>query len=54
MNIILVAGANARARTITLDWRHWASGGAVLFLVFLTFTFAFNFAADAILQPQVG
>lgn len=43
MNIILVAGANAKARTITLDWRHWAIGGAALFLVFLTFTFAFNF-----------
>lgn len=43
MNIILVAGANARARTVTLDWRHWAVGGATLFLIFVTFTFAFNF-----------
>ena len=43
MNIILVAGANARARTITLDWRHWASGGASLLTLFLVFTFAFNF-----------
>ena len=43
MNIILVAGANARARTITLDWRHWAVGGASLFVLFLLFTFAFNF-----------
>jgi len=43
VNIILVAGANARARTITLDWRHWALGGAALFLVFVTFTLAFNF-----------
>ena len=43
MNIILVAGANARARTITLDWRHWATGGAALFTIFLIFTFAFNF-----------
>ena len=43
MNIILVAGANARARTITLDWRHWAGGGATLFVFFLLFTFAFNF-----------
>lgn len=43
MNIILVAGANAKARTITLDWRHWATGGAVLFVLFLAFTFAFNF-----------
>jgi murein DD-endopeptidase MepM/ murein hydrolase activator NlpD len=43
LNIILVAGANARARTITLDWRHWAAGGAALFTIFLIFTFAFNF-----------
>ncbi len=43
MNIILVAGANARARTITLDWRHWSIGGAALLVVFLVFTFAFNF-----------
>ena len=43
MNIILVAGANARARTLTLDWRHWAVGGGALFVVFLIFTFAFNF-----------
>jgi len=43
LNIILVAGANARARTITLDWRHWAGGGASLFVLFLLFTFAFNF-----------
>ena len=43
MNIILVAGANAKARTIALDWRHWAVGGAALLFVFLTFTFAFNF-----------
>jgi murein DD-endopeptidase MepM/ murein hydrolase activator NlpD len=43
VNIILVAGANAKARTIALDWRHWAIGGAALLLIFLTFTFAFNF-----------
>jgi len=43
LNIILVAGANARARTVTLDWRHWAGGGAILVVVFLIFTFAFNF-----------
>ena len=43
MNIILVAGANARARTVTLDWRHWTGGGAALLAVFLVFTFAFNF-----------
>ncbi len=43
MNIILVTGATARARTITLDWRHWAAGGFSLFVVFLIFTFMFNF-----------
>jgi len=43
VNIILVAGATAKARTITLDWRHWAGGGAALFFVFISFTFAFNF-----------
>jgi murein DD-endopeptidase MepM/ murein hydrolase activator NlpD len=43
LNIILVAGANARARTVTLDWRHWTTGGAALLVLFLVFTFAFNF-----------
>ncbi len=43
MNIILVADANARARTITLDWRHWTVGGIALLVVFLAFTLAFNF-----------
>lgn len=43
MNIILVADATAKARTITVDWRHWAVGGAALFVLFVSFTFAFNF-----------
>lgn len=43
MNIILVADAHAKARTITLDWRHWTAGGLVLLVVFLAFTLAFNF-----------
>lgn len=43
MNIILVADAHAKARTITLDWRHWAAGGFALLVVFLVFTIAFNF-----------
>ncbi len=43
MNIILVTGATARARTITLDWRHWVAGGFSLLVVFLAFTFMFNF-----------
>jgi len=43
VNIILVADAHAKARTITLDWRHWTAGGLFLLVVFLVFTFAFNF-----------
>ena len=43
MNIILVTGATARARTITLDWRHWAAGSLSLLVFFLVFTFMFNF-----------
>ena len=43
MNIILVTGAHARARTLTLDWRHWAGGGLALFTLFVAFTFGFNF-----------
>jgi murein DD-endopeptidase MepM/ murein hydrolase activator NlpD len=43
VNIILVTGAHARARTLTLDWRHWAGGGLVLFTLFVAFTFGFNF-----------
>ena len=42
MNIILVTGANARTRTIALDWRHWAGGGLLLFALFMSFTLAFN------------
>ncbi len=44
MNIILVTGAKSRARTITLDWRHWTAGGIALCTLFLAFTLAFNFA----------
>lgn len=44
MNIILVTGAKARARTITLDWRHWTAGSLALCTLFLAFTLAFNFA----------
>jgi len=43
LNIILVTGATARARTITLDWRHWVVGGLSLLAFFLVFTFMFNF-----------
>jgi murein DD-endopeptidase MepM/ murein hydrolase activator NlpD len=43
LNIILVSGATARARTITLDWRHWAAGSLSMLTLFLVFTFMFNF-----------
>jgi len=43
LNIILVTGASARARTITLDWRHWLVGSFSLLTVFIAFTLLFNF-----------
>lgn len=43
MNIILVSGAAARARTITLDWRHWFAGAVSLVVLFLAFTLLFNY-----------
>ena len=43
MNIILVSGASAKARTIVLEWRHWAVGALCVVTLFLIFTFAFNF-----------
>ena len=43
MNIIFVSGATARARTLTLDWRHLAAGGFALLLLFLSFTLMFNY-----------
>ena len=33
----------SRARTITLDWRHWTGGRHRAFTLFLVFTLAFNF-----------
>jgi murein DD-endopeptidase MepM/ murein hydrolase activator NlpD len=55
LNIILVSGAAARARTITLDWRHVAVGCIALLVVFVAFTLAFNFVtlryAAAIQHP---
>ncbi len=57
MNIILVTGADVRARTITLDWRHWAGGGFALFVLFIVFTLMFNFLtlkwAAAVKHPWV-
>ena len=43
MNIIVVSGAMARARTLTLDWRHWTFGGLGLLALFLSFTLLFNY-----------
>ena len=43
MNIILVSGATARARSLTLDWRHWTGGAISLLFLFLSFTLLFNY-----------
>jgi murein DD-endopeptidase MepM/ murein hydrolase activator NlpD len=43
LNIILVSGATARARTLTLDWRHWTAGSLLLCSIFIVFTLLFNF-----------
>lgn len=43
MNIIVVSGSKGRARTLTLDWRHWALGGLGLVALFLSFTLLFNY-----------
>jgi murein DD-endopeptidase MepM/ murein hydrolase activator NlpD len=43
LNIILVSSATARARTLTLDWRHAVAGGFVLIVLFVAFTLIFNF-----------
>jgi murein DD-endopeptidase MepM/ murein hydrolase activator NlpD len=43
LNIILVSGATARARTLTLDWRHWTAGGFGALTLFLAFTLLFNY-----------
>jgi murein DD-endopeptidase MepM/ murein hydrolase activator NlpD len=32
-----------RARTLTLDWRHWTLGGLSLLTLFLSFTLLFNY-----------
>ena len=43
MNIIFVSDATSRARTLTLDWRHWAGGSVALLVLFLSFTLMFNY-----------
>jgi Membrane proteins related to metalloendopeptidases len=43
LNIILVSGATARARTLSLDWRHWTAGSFGLLALFVSFTLLFNY-----------
>ena len=43
LNIILVSGATARARTLSLDWRHWTAGSFGRLALFLSFTLLFNY-----------
>jgi murein DD-endopeptidase MepM/ murein hydrolase activator NlpD len=43
LNIIFVSGATVRARTLTLDWRHWAGGSFAILALFLSFTLMFNY-----------
>ena len=43
LNIIVVSGATARARTLTLDWRHFAIGTFSILVLFVAFTLLFNF-----------
>jgi len=43
LNIIVVSGAMGRARTLTLDWRHWTFGGLGLLTLFFAFTLLFNY-----------
>jgi murein DD-endopeptidase MepM/ murein hydrolase activator NlpD len=45
LNIILVTSATARARTLTLDWRHLTLAGFGLAILFVAFTGVFNFVA---------
>ena len=43
MNVILVTGPSARARTITLEVRHWIVGSFAAIALLIVFTLAFNF-----------
>jgi murein DD-endopeptidase MepM/ murein hydrolase activator NlpD len=43
LNIILVSGAAARVRSITLDWRHFAAAGLSLLVVVVALAMLFNF-----------
>jgi murein DD-endopeptidase MepM/ murein hydrolase activator NlpD len=43
LNIILVTGANARARTLTVGWGEGVAGASLLLVAFVGFTLLFNF-----------
>lgn len=43
LNIILVSGATARVRSVTLDWRHYAAAGFSLLIVVVALASLFNF-----------
>jgi murein DD-endopeptidase MepM/ murein hydrolase activator NlpD len=43
LNIILVSGTAARARAISIDWRHWVAAAALLGALFIAFTLLFNY-----------
>ena len=45
MNIILVSGASARARTITLEWPHWVGGSFAFFTLLILLMIPFNYFA---------
>ena len=45
MNIILVSGASARARTFTLGWRHGLGGSVALLILLVAFAILFNYVA---------
>jgi len=55
LNIILVSGATARARTLTLDWRHGLAAVVGVIVVFVGCTALFNYVtlkyAAAIRHP---
>ena len=57
LNIILVSSATARARTLTLDWRHWTAGGIGILLLLVAITLLSNYLtlryAAAINHPML-
>lgn len=44
MDIILVSGSSARARTLSLDWRHVVAIGFATLVTLVLFTLVFNYA----------